>query len=369
MSKPFIQSINYMRGLCMLGVIGIHAGSYSLTNAYVNTALVALFEILSRFSVPAFFFLSAFGMFYSQPLREKFNYSSFIRRRARTVFFPYLCWSGIYIAYLTIVSHSFEGWSPVVLWNTLLYGLACYHIYFLVILLWFYALMPFWRLLLLKMMPQAKVTFTILFVLNVWFNFESAYLWSFHSDHIWLQNAFDYRLNYVVFHYLFIFMFGAYTAEKFDDVKNWLSRHSILLCTAYGISVLSMLAAYYGFILYKGYDPLSAVNTVHQLSPVGMVYTFFSMLFLVWLWECNPVPTWVHHMFSVLGNYSYPIYLVHPLVMFVITGFYHFLGITFTAVNIILTYIATVCSSTLVAVLLEKNKLPGPIRIALLGKK
>ena len=63
MSKRFIRSINYMRGLCMLGVIGIHVGSAALSNPTPNLALIGLLEILSRFSVPAFFFLSAFGMF------------------------------------------------------------------------------------------------------------------------------------------------------------------------------------------------------------------------------------------------------------------------------------------------------------------
>ena len=57
MSKRFIRSINYMRGLCMLGVIGIHVGSAALSNPTPNLALIGLLEILSRFSVPAFFFL------------------------------------------------------------------------------------------------------------------------------------------------------------------------------------------------------------------------------------------------------------------------------------------------------------------------
>ena len=47
-----------MRGLCMLGVIGIHVGSYALQNPFVNLELISVLEILSRFGVPAFFFLS-----------------------------------------------------------------------------------------------------------------------------------------------------------------------------------------------------------------------------------------------------------------------------------------------------------------------
>ena len=64
MKKAFLPEITYMRGLCMLGVIGIHVGSYALQNPFVNLELISVLEILSRFGVPAFFFLSAFGLFY-----------------------------------------------------------------------------------------------------------------------------------------------------------------------------------------------------------------------------------------------------------------------------------------------------------------
>ena len=100
MSKRFIHSINYMRGLCMLGVIAIHVGSVAIVNPSPNLGLVAILEILSRFSVPAFFFLSAFGMFYSQPLDQPFVYKDYLRRRLRTVFVPYLAWSLFYICLL-----------------------------------------------------------------------------------------------------------------------------------------------------------------------------------------------------------------------------------------------------------------------------
>lgn len=49
MSKRFIHSINYMRGICMLGVIGIHVGSVALTMPSPNLTLTAILEILSRF--------------------------------------------------------------------------------------------------------------------------------------------------------------------------------------------------------------------------------------------------------------------------------------------------------------------------------
>ncbi|MDU3112953.1 MAG: acyltransferase, partial [Megasphaera sp.] len=164
MSKRFIHSINYMRGLCMLGVIAIHVGSVAIVNPSPNLALVAVLEILSRFSVPAFFFLSAFGMFYSQGLHEPFDYKDYLQRRLRTVFVPYLAWSFFYMAYVSVLSHNLKLFHPYAIFRTLWYGLAMYHIYFLVILLWFYLLMPLWRPLLRLMDRKPILSFTALFI-------------------------------------------------------------------------------------------------------------------------------------------------------------------------------------------------------------
>lgn len=54
MKKAFLPEITYMRGLCMLGVIGIHVGSYALQNPFVNLELISVLEILSLWSACVF---------------------------------------------------------------------------------------------------------------------------------------------------------------------------------------------------------------------------------------------------------------------------------------------------------------------------
>ena len=59
--KERVPAIEYMRGISMLGVVGIHVGSqYLMNNPTPNLQLLALYEIVTRFSVPIFFFISAF---------------------------------------------------------------------------------------------------------------------------------------------------------------------------------------------------------------------------------------------------------------------------------------------------------------------
>jgi peptidoglycan/LPS O-acetylase OafA/YrhL len=74
-----ILSIEYIRGLAMLGVVGIHTGSELLSNPQANIHLFAVLEIVSRFSVPIFFFVSAFSLFHQYPLDGPFDAGRFYR--------------------------------------------------------------------------------------------------------------------------------------------------------------------------------------------------------------------------------------------------------------------------------------------------
>lgn len=369
MSKRFIHSINYMRGLCMLGVIAIHVGSVAIVNPTPNLGLVAILEILSRFSVPAFFFLSAFGMFYSQPLAQPFHYKDYLRRRARTVCIPYLVWSLFYMAYVSVISHNFSVFQPASLLRTLWYGLAMYHIYFLVILIWFYAFMPLWRFLLRGMNHKPWISFTLLFAANMIFNFYSSYLWTIPQDaSTWVKDAFSFRLNYIVLHYLFIFMFGAFTAEHFTAITQWIRNHSLCINLFQGLTTFGMLAAYWGVMHYLQYDALSAVFTIHQLSPIGMLYTLSTMLFLLYWWECHTVPSWMHRLFSMLGNYSYPIYLVHPVFLSACTGLAAHFHIYLRSLHIMAIYGIVAGCAVVYSAIITYLPLPHWLSICLKGK-
>ena len=172
MKKPFLPSIEYIRGLAMLGVVAIHTGSQYLLNPTPNIHLVALFEIVSRFSVPIFFFISAFGLFYRLNLAAPFEYGKFLRRRFKAVLIPYLLWSSLYLLH----DNWFYGWSllpaPDYAAEIYFFGLAKYHLYFLVILIWFYLLMPLWIFCVRRMTPARLL---LLLAAQIAFDFWSSY--------------------------------------------------------------------------------------------------------------------------------------------------------------------------------------------------
>mgnify|MGYP004442967359 FL=1 len=170
------QIIDNLRGISMLGVIAIHIGSFAgNTN---NFTLYMLLEILSRYSIPAFFFISGYGLFVTDKnflTGGSLDYKSFLLKRFKAVLVPYIVWSLLYQAYFYLYSP--PGWIifdlkylSFILW----FGTGCYHLYFMVVLLWFYALYPLWRVLLRKMQALGWVTsFSLLFLFQIIFNYIS----------------------------------------------------------------------------------------------------------------------------------------------------------------------------------------------------
>ena len=126
----------------MLGVIAIHVGSMAVSDAVASPFLVLITNILSRYSVPAFFFISGYGLFYSKPLEEPLQYGSFVKKRMESIGRPYLLASLFYLCYYALLNRDASVLDPSNILFSLFFGTAQYHIYFLVILIWFYLLFP-----------------------------------------------------------------------------------------------------------------------------------------------------------------------------------------------------------------------------------
>lgn len=353
MSKQRIVSIEYIRGLSMLGVIGIHTGAYSLTNPNVNIHLFALLEIFTRFSVPIFFFVSAFGLFLHHNLEAPFNYTNFMKRRCRTVFIPYVVWSALYLVHYTLVSGDISPWLPSIFLKYLLFGLASYQLYFLVILLWFYSLMPLWRIIVKKIATAPFFYLSNLLLLQIVVNYYSSYMLEANFANRYLNLLVQYRLSYWIIHYLFIFLLGAVCALHYEQFIYKLKKHRITVSCFFGVTLVGMLGSYYYLLLLKHYSPEEAVNTVHQLSPIGVLYTLATTLFLLVLFQfyrLNPV---LKILLTQLGERSYAVYLVHPFVMYYLIGLINSQSISMTVPVVLLFYSSTAAISLLISWLIH----------------
>ena len=346
MSKERILAIEYIRGIAMLGVVGIHAGSFSLANPHANIHLFALLEIVSRFSVPIFFFVSAFGLFWSQDLSGPFNYIDYAKHRLRSVLIPYIVWSLLYMIHATLLSGDWGIWHITILMQYLFFGLASYHLYWLVILLWFYLLMPLWRWMLKGILAHPSSTLSALLLTQIIINYYSSYMIVVADPpRSLIDLLLQYRLNYWVLHYLFIFLFGGYCAQNYQVVKQGIQQHSRLIVTFF-ISSLGLMLLFYYFLLFGlYYTPEQAANTAHQLSPVGVLYTLASSLFLLLCFQSYSLPKHLAELLQALSTYSYSVYLVHPFFMYYLNELLERLNLLFTGLVTIVFYIIVVTLS------------------------
>lgn len=361
-----IIAIEYIRGIAMLGVVGIHTGAYSLSNPDVNIHLFAALEIFTRWSVPIFFFVSAFGLFLNYRPGQPFDYGKFARRRFQGVMAPYLVWSLLYMYHDTLITGDGWRWQEPFIYEHLFFGLASYQLYFLVILIWFYALMPLWRWLLPKLLSNPVRNLSLLLALQIAFNYYSSFVWTISSDDYILKLLIEHRLSYLPFHYVFIFLFGAVCAARCSDFMRYIAGRRQALAKFFLVSLAVMLGLYYVMLL-QGHSLMEAVFTVHQLHPAGVIYTLAASLYWFALFSRQPAGS-TAKLLDVLSRYSYPVYLVHPLVMYYLMDYLASWGWTMTVPVVIFFYLATVAVSLIFGYLLEQvGRLVPPLGILLTG--
>lgn len=403
--------IDNLRGICMLGVIGIHIGSLAL--APNNFTLYLLLEILSRYSVPSFFFISGYGLACTDKgllSGSRLNYIDFMKKRLRGAGLPYLSWSLFYMLYFwLILPPGFVSWNPLHVAYVLFFGLGCYHLYFMVILLWFYASYPLWRRLLRIIIHQSiPFMLVLLFIFQLAFNW-----WTTHPGlntagwSVLAKNFFDYRLNYLPLHYLLIFISGGLAACYWEKFIALLRRYSAMVCVIFAASVAWDVQSCYEAVTVKGYTLIDLANTYHQLSPQGLCYTVGSLLFfclaLDWLerkaqaatqtnasqaipqatsrteaplvvasdisttsWvlasgschrkvtERGSLANLLYKAISILSAYSMLIYFVHPLLLDWLSSAYNHFGIIMTVKKVALSYVLLVLGSLALSILLTK---------------
>ncbi len=344
--KERIPAITLMRGMGVLGVIGIHVGGVYLENPSANLFLLNLYDEASRYAVPIFFFLSAFGLFYKLDLSEKFDYLKMLRRRLKAVLIPYITWSLFYLyhtAFYYDMNFPFDKIHEI-----FFFGLAKYHIYFLVILIWFYIFMPLW-IFIVKNLNISRLF--LLLILQIAVNYYFCYngeLYLFQTslpEGSFLQLALTHRLNYWVVFYAFIFIFGGYLAQRADEFKLFLQNKSVSITIFFIATLLAQSAHFILLVKLFGRTPLEAVYTAHQLSPIGVLYTIAACLFFFYIFTYKAISGRIYNFIEILGKHSYFIYLIHPLFLTMTVIYFSSNGIIVTSVLSVITYVFALCSS------------------------
>ena len=391
--------VDRLRALAMLGVIGIHIGPFVFASSTPRLDLFLLFQVFTRFAVPSFFFISGFGLFCNDALHRPFHYFNFIKRHLITVGLPYFIWSFFYIALWQWedMYRPDRSFSISVLIVKFLLGEGCYHIYFMVILLYFYFSMPFWRWLTgwvsKKSVAGISVSLAVLAALQVLLYQWSATYWNYPpwtQGHAMIIRLLNERMNYLPLFYGFVFVLGGVCAIHEKKIRSWLQCH---FTSSLGIFLLSCAVLIWKFKQYVlAGIPLEDIPAKYmtQLTPEGLLYTVCWLLFfsaaLEKLEDGYRIETGKESiqetdltdkksenktsLLDVLSEYSMIIYLIHPLFLYYWLQWFQLLGFSIAQVPVVVFYVLVLVTSfTAGAVIHKLAKRFRLVGLLLLGRQ
>ncbi|WP_440961113.1 acyltransferase [Paenibacillus nitricinens] len=322
-----LPQLDIFRALAILGVLHVHASSFAAGEQALHSPYyywLNWINIFFKFGTPSFIFLSSFVLFYNyygRPVTCSLIIN-FYRRRLKYILLPYLLASmGYYALSLYVNGRLMQNFGDNLLSfsRALFSGSAYAHLYFVFISIQFYLLFP----VLLKLMQSSR--FLIKWAIPVGLGLQWGFIfWNKYELHIVEKGS-------LAISYLAYYMMGAFIAIHFDKVKIWLMKPwreqsaaqkgwTTLLVSSWLIAAFIHVQLWYvarHFGVWTDslwYELLWNVHTM--LSALVLLYATFLLY--------RKAPHVIVASLTRLGELSFAIYLIHPLLLAIYRRFrYH----------------------------------------------
>ncbi|MEK4325240.1 acyltransferase [Paenibacillus sp. FSL R7-0297] len=319
-----LPQLDIYRALAILGVMHVHSSSFAAGEMALQSPYyywLNWINIFFKFGTPSFIFLSSFVLFYNyygRPVTRSLI-GSFYRRRLKYILLPYMLVSiGYYGLTLYVngmltqpLAQSISGFL-----GALFTGSAYAHLYFVFISIQFYLLFP----LLLKLLQSSRLWVRWAFPIGLALQWVFI-IWNKYQLHIVEKGSLSIS-------YLAYYMLGAYIAINFEAIKLWLmkpwrelaARHKVLillLVTLWLVAAFTHVQLWYRarhFGIWTDslwYELLWNIHTM--LSALVLLYATFLIY--------RRAPKVVVAILTRLGEISFAVYLIHPLLLAVYRRF------------------------------------------------
>ncbi|MCL2677805.1 MAG: acyltransferase, partial [Clostridiales bacterium] len=308
--KSLKKEISLANALFCLCVLMVHLLSDAVSRADKDSWQYILVYIpwqAASAAVYGFIFLSALKLFRA----EYPGYKPFLLRRLKKIVVPYLIAVTIYWVYFLLQGRDFYPGQFV---RSYLLGDAAVHLYFVVVIVQFYLLVPFWRWLTGKMDALLAIPMAI-FVMIIFTESLRVALSQWAPGFVW-QHQSRFFITYLAF-----WLAGCYAGKHYEAFAEMIRRNTK------GISVFfaAILTAnlYFVYLAYSkgiGHNTLGVVQYTYFFAAILAVYALMLKL--------AETPA-ARNRFAVFINAeSYNIYLYHMLALLIADTALGKLGVT-----------------------------------------
>ncbi|EMJ90699.1 acyltransferase [Leptospira alstonii] len=291
------QSVDFIRGLAITGIVFIHVNSYY---QYFGpdekpSAFTLALSNLSRFGVPAFILSSGIFLKFT-------NWKDYWKPKILSLLVPYFIVS-FFAAYVKL--QTLPNWSEYL--NGVLLGTWCAPYYFVPLLVSFYLIFPFLK----RILPESPKSVFILIVTALFLNFLSNH--AFRHFEIPLLKTIEPVLPTG---FIFFFTFGLLAGKWFKEPNAFLRLSERTKSPRFPYSFRKIL--FYGILSYLVVVGIAGYLWKFDSSNHLIFYPLAVFLFL-FLWAENAQDRKRHKgfvsVFAFVGKNSMGIFLLHPILI------------------------------------------------------
>lgn len=306
------QELNYMNAFACLFVILIHVLSLGITSADSSSWQAAVIYFpwrLSAFVVPMFLYTGAIKMalqFMSTEITVNTCVQYYLQR-IKKIYIPYVMWVIIYYACFKLIGYV-RG-DPHEFLSYLLIGNLSSPFYYIIIIMQFYFLMPFW-IWMLKHTP-AYLAIAISLLITFCMQQFSYILSLFHLTFPYSDRVF---LTYIIF-----WTIGLYVGKHYNNFTSTLTdKPAQIVC-----GVVILICAILAYIQYSGHSlglNMNDIKIVSDLLSISLTHSICLKL--------THVSNMIHQSLQKVYESSFFVYLSHCLFLTLGTAILQRIGVS-----------------------------------------
>jgi len=318
-ARPYIYELDLMRPVTAVTVVAVHVLAFTQFLNDTQTGLQVQNGLITsvHFTRGVFMFITALALTYVY-FGRAFSPRRFWAKRSIGVLLPYCIWSIAYTWVNNSSQHSPAAFAKLALLN-ILTGNASYQLYYILLTLQLYLVLPLFLLFLRHIQQHPWRTLSISFALQVLFlYFDYRYLQqgTLASSGVWKVVA-DSQDSFLLT-YQFYFILGGLAALYLKQARAFVRRHCKWIVSGF---VLALAAIWIHFLLQVNVYHESLGYATSVLQPMMTFYSPVVIMLLCWL-ACR----WAsrtnqqgrpkgYQFWHILSDASFGIYLVHAFIL------------------------------------------------------
>jgi surface polysaccharide O-acyltransferase-like enzyme len=368
-ARPYIYELDLMRPVTAFMVVAVHVLAFTTVLEQTNEGIQVHFGLISsaHFTRAVFMFVTAFALtyvYYGKP----FSARRFWGKRTLGVLIPYCLWSMAY-TWANNPAHEPVAFAKAALFD-IATGNASYQLYFIVLTLQLYLVLPLFLGLLRRIAAHPWWALSISFALELvlmYVDYHYVQEGPLASLGFW-QIVNNYQ-NRFLLTYQFYFILGGMAALFLEPAREFILRRGKLVVGAFALALVTLWVHFFLQVdVFHG--AVGLTNSV--LQPIISFYSLGVIVFLSWLacrWARHAMPDGRprgYRIWHALSDASFGVYLVHAFILTAVLRW----GIPLmpvgwpAAIKIFLTWFLTAGSAAAVTLIL----LQIPILSRLVGR-